>query len=120
MEFDCMKKFSSQLCAWALLVATSTGAFAQQPAPTPQAVDENEVVRITTNLVQVDAVVTDKAGRQVTDLRPEDFEVLEDGRPQPITNLAYVALDRRTIQTTNANPTGAKAATINNAPAAPM
>jgi len=34
-------------------------------------VDEQDVVRITTNLVQVDAVVT-RDGKQVTDLKPED------------------------------------------------
>jgi VWFA-related protein len=52
--------------------------------------DEPDVVRITTNLVQVDAVVT-KDGKQVTDLRPEDFELSEDGRPQTITNFSYVS-----------------------------
>jgi VWFA-related protein len=49
------------------------------------------VVRITTNLVQVDAVVTDKGGRQVIDLKPEDFEILEDGKPQRITNFSYIS-----------------------------
>jgi VWFA-related protein len=38
----------------------------------------------------VDAVVTDERGRRVTDLRPEDFEILEDGKARPITNFAYV------------------------------
>ena len=59
----------------------------QQSAP-----DEDEVVRISTNLVQVDAVVTDGDGRQVTDLDARDFEILEDGEPQPITNFSYVSL----------------------------
>jgi VWFA-related protein len=49
------------------------------------------VVRITTNLVQVDAVVTDKRGRQVTDLKLEDFEILEDGKPQRITYFSYIS-----------------------------
>jgi hypothetical protein len=48
------------------------------------------VVRITANLVQIDAVVTDKKGTQITDLTDQDFEVLEDGRPQKISNLSYV------------------------------
>lgn len=65
--------------------------------PSPSQVDasgeqDDDVVRITTNLVQIDAVVTDRDGRQVTDLRPEDFEILENDRPQPITNFSYVAL----------------------------
>jgi hypothetical protein len=63
---------------------------AQQPPP---AQDDDDVVRITTNLVQLDAVVTDKDGRVVTDLRAEDFEVLEDGRPQTVTNLSFIPLE---------------------------
>lgn len=52
--------------------------------------DEDDVVRITTNLVQMDVVVVDKKGNQVTDLRAEDFEVFEDKRPQQITNFSYI------------------------------
>ena len=33
------------------------------------------------NLVEVDVVVTDKAGQPVRGLRQEDFEVTEDGKP---------------------------------------
>ena len=63
-----------------------TPAGQQQSAPRG---DDEDVVRITTNLVQVDAVVT-RGGKQVTDLRAEDFEILEDGRPQTITNFSYI------------------------------
>lgn len=57
----------------------------------PVEVGEDEVVRITTNLVQLDVVVTDAKGNQVTDLKSEDFEVLQDGRAQQITNFSYVS-----------------------------
>ena len=53
----------------------------------------DEVVRITTNLVQVDAVVTDKDGKVVTDLKAEDFELREEGRVQPITNFSFIPLE---------------------------
>jgi VWFA-related protein len=56
----------------------------------PPEVDSQDVVKITTNLVQVDAVVT-KDGKQVTDLTADDFELLEDGKPQTITNFSYVS-----------------------------
>ena len=56
----------------------------------PRRDEDQDVVRITTNLVQVDAVVT-KDGKQVTDLKPEDFELFEDGRPQTITNFSYIS-----------------------------
>lgn len=64
----------------------------QQTTPQPVPVDADEVVRITANLVQIDAVVTDRGGKQITDLSPADFEVYEDGRPQQIKNLSYVTL----------------------------
>ena len=56
-----------------------------------QTTPQDDRLRITTNLVQLDVVVTDKDGRQVTDLRPEDFEVSESGKRQTITNFSYVA-----------------------------
>jgi VWFA-related protein len=63
---------------------------APSPTPAPAREGDDDVVRITTNLVQFDAVVTDKQGRLVTDLRPEEFEVLLDGKPQAISNFSFV------------------------------
>lgn len=74
--------------------APSSNATPQQtPAAQPTATQatQDDVVRITTNLVQVDAVVTDKNGKRVEDLQPADFEVIVNGRKQPITNLSYNA-----------------------------
>lgn len=51
---------------------------------------DQDVVRITTNLVQVDVVVT-RDNKQITDLKAEDFEIFEDGREQTITSFAYVS-----------------------------
>jgi VWFA-related protein len=48
-----------------------------------------DVVRITTNLVQVDAVVTDDHGKPVTDLKPTEVEIFEDNHKQKITNFSY-------------------------------
>ncbi len=114
-----MKKFTSQLLAGTLTCALAAATFAQQPSDKQQIVDDAEVVRISANLVQFDAVVTDKSGRQVTDLRAEDFEVLEDGRPQPITNLTYVALDRPPAAK-NTNGPRADGPNIANAPTLPL
>ena len=47
------------------------------------------VIRVSVDLVQVDAVVTDAQGRHVADLRPEDFTIFEDGKPQKITHFSY-------------------------------
>ena len=81
--------------AWMLMLALFAPVAGQRPAPTPSQQQQNtpadEVVRITTNLVQVDAVVVDKDGRPATDLQAEDFEILEEGRPQPITNFSFIS-----------------------------
>jgi VWFA-related protein len=75
-----------------------TSAFGQGPTPTPspapqkQETPSDEVLRVTTNLVQLDVVVTDKEGRHVTNLRPEDFEIVEGKDKQPITNFSYITL----------------------------
>jgi VWFA-related protein len=60
------------------------------PTPTPQEESDEDVVRITSNLVQFDAVVTDKQGHLVTDLRPEDFEVYANDRKQEVTNFSFI------------------------------
>lgn len=71
------------------------------PTPSPEAPkppqqeprkEDLDVVRITTNLIQVDAVVLDSKGKRVTDLRPDEVEMIEDGRTQKITNFSYVSL----------------------------
>ena len=51
----------------------------------------DDVVRISVTLVQVDVAVTDGKGRPVSDLKPEDFELFEDGRRQQITNFSHVS-----------------------------
>ena len=74
------------------LLTPAWGQTPISPAKPPQEkrADEDDVVRITTNLVQVDVTVTDKDGRQVTDLTLDDFEIREEGQVQKITNLSYV------------------------------
>jgi VWFA-related protein len=74
--------------------------------PSAAQVDNDDVVRITTNLVQVDVVVTDKSGKHISDLKPEEFELLEDGRPQPITNFSYALNEPTAITTGSATTTG--------------
>ena len=41
-------------------------------------------LKVQTGLMQVRAVVTDREGRIVENLKKEDFEVLENGKPQEI------------------------------------
>ena len=75
--------------AVSIIVVSSlfAAAVGQQPRETPP---QDDRIRITTNLVQLDVVVTDEQGRHVTDLRPEDFEISEGGKRQVITNFSYI------------------------------
>src|ERR1035437_1402842 len=51
----------------------------------------DDIIKITTKLVQIDAVVVDKDVKPVTDLKNSDFELRQDGKPQKITHLSYVS-----------------------------
>ena len=48
------------------------------------------VQRIEVSVVNVDVTVTDKHGDAVPGLKREDFEIFEDGAPQPVTNFYAV------------------------------
>jgi len=72
----------------AFLFAGAIGP-AQNPQPAPVA--QEPLVRVNVDLVQVDAVVTDAKGNHITDLKPEEVEILENGKPQPITNFSFIA-----------------------------
>lgn len=63
----------------------------QPPTQRPAADDKDDVVKISTNLVQVDAVVTTKDGKHVTNLTADDFEIFEDGKRQTITSFAFIS-----------------------------
>src|ERR1022692_2740342 len=72
---------------------------AQEPAPPPAT-----VFSVGTTLVQIDSVVTDSKGQQVAVLKPGDFQVLVDGKPQPITNFSYVHLDSPDVNRPGLSP----------------
>ena len=58
----------------------------------PQAAATQQVFRTGATLVTVDAVVTDKDGRQITDLTVDDFELIADGTRRPLRHAVYVPL----------------------------
>src|SRR5688572_13398276 len=78
------------LCVPANGLAQTQGPPPPMPRATDQSQDKDDVVRITTNLVQIDAVVT-KDGKQVRNLKAEDFEIFQDGKKQTITSFAYIS-----------------------------
>jgi VWFA-related protein len=75
--------------AAAFVAGRAMPAIAQDVAPGRP---EGPVVRVTVGLVQIDAVVTDREGRHVTDLGPADFVVRIGGEAREITHVSYVVL----------------------------
>ena len=70
--------------AAAAICATTAVLTAQEGQPT---------FRGGVDLVRVDVLVTDRAGAPVTDLTADDFEIIEDGRPQAIEQFKLVETD---------------------------
>ncbi|PYV81926.1 MAG: hypothetical protein DMG05_29015, partial [Acidobacteria bacterium] len=65
------------------LLALSLFGFTPQSLPQSSATSE-DALKIGVTEVLLDVVVTDKKGRQIKGLRPEEFEVFEDGVPQKV------------------------------------
>ncbi|HEV2914658.1 MAG TPA: VWA domain-containing protein [Pyrinomonadaceae bacterium] len=90
-----LKRFLSAallFCAGAFYCAVSgqtapTQPQQQQPTPVPAPTEtpSEEVLRISTELVQTDVMVFDKEGRFIDNLKPEQFELRVDGKPQPVS-----------------------------------
>jgi VWFA-related protein len=74
------------------LVAVSSfvAVVAVTPAAQQTAQQPGLTFRATANFVEIDAIVTDKAGNPVRDLKPEDFEVREDGRLQTLSVCTFI------------------------------
>jgi len=85
---------------WTMIPLLCPGLLqAQEPAAPPAT-----VFSVGTTLVQIDSVVTDSKGHQVANLKPDDFQVLVDGKPQPITNFSYVHLDSTDVNRPSLSP----------------
>lgn len=63
-----------------------------KPTPTPriedQEIAEGDIISVSTTEVLLPVTVRDTDGRLVTDLKREDFRIFEDGREQPLTDIA--------------------------------
>lgn len=81
-------KISGALLGFLALVQVAT-VDAQEETQSPGFFDTVEV-----NVVEVEAYVTDKNGVPVVGLTPDDFEVLEDGKPVDITNFYSMQMRR--------------------------
>ena len=95
----------SSLLALVLAAFVAASPRAQQSAavPGPSRPDQ-PIFRLSVSLVQLDVVVTDRHGRHVTTLGPDDFVVYQDGRPQQVTAVSYVDAAEDWVDTSNLPP----------------
>ena len=77
----------------------------------PCVAQDDDVVRVKSNLVNIDVMVKDKKGKYVSDLRAEDFTIFENGVAQKIEffDAPLVGVTNRTTTPSTAT-TGAKTA----------
>ncbi len=111
-----MKYFSSAVLFaifFAVFFLPTFSVYAQNPTMTPP----DDVLKISTTLIQADVTVTDKDGKVVTDLKPEDFEIYENGKKQEITNFLFVSVDSKSAPTA---PVKSPTATKNSIPIPPI
>jgi VWFA-related protein len=76
-------RLAATLFAAFCLLAHARAQQPDAPAPPPSK-DDDEVVRISTELVQTDVMVFDGSGKFVDGLKPEQFELRIDGKPQQV------------------------------------
>jgi len=100
------------LCA---VVATAQSVDRTRPA------DQNdEVVKVFTELIQTDVMVFDKQGRFVKDLKREDFELRIDGKPRPIGFFDRIQAGAASEEAQLAAARGARSQTAGKIEAAPL
>src|ERR1700674_761390 len=91
----CLRTLSRSFLVLALplgIVLPLSGQAAQNPPvkqDDPTTYKSASVLRATTRLVVVDVVAIDGKGTPVTDLKAENFTVLEDGKPQTIRDFSF-------------------------------
>src|SRR5688572_1470982 len=83
-----LNKRGTSLCL-SLLVASAIFLAAlpiqsQDNKQSASSADQDEVIRITSNLVNLDVMVKDKKGKAITNLKAEDFVLTENGVRQNI------------------------------------
>ncbi|MFY9527399.1 MAG: VWA domain-containing protein [Candidatus Acidiferrales bacterium] len=63
------------------------------PPPSSQA-DQSPAIRSSTDLVRIDVEVTDRSGKPVKGLRPDQFSVTDNGKAQQISIFSYSDIER--------------------------
>lgn len=81
--------------ALVLSLSTAWGSALSQTPSTPQKpqpeIVPDDIIRISTALVQTDVVVTDKNDQAITDLKLDEFKLYENGKRQEVKFIEFVS-----------------------------
>jgi len=94
-----------------LVFASSIFSQTIKPSAVPTPPADDDIVKISTSLIQIDVTVTDKSGKIISDLKPEEVEIYENGVKQEISNFSFISNVKSESEITPATP--------GNIPAAP-
>jgi Ca-activated chloride channel family protein len=72
----------STACLFLITATANRRVLSQSPSPTPPTQDQDDIVRVSTDLVVLNVTVVDANGKFVSGLRRADFRVVEDGAEQ--------------------------------------
>jgi VWFA-related protein len=86
-----MKRVIALFLATGLTVCTTLAQTPINPETPQTGAAREDIIRITTSLVQTDVVITDKNDRIIPDLKLEDFKVYENGKKQELKFLEFVS-----------------------------
>src|SRR6266446_3882358 len=88
-----MKRVIPLMLTVAMTLSMVMAQTPSNPQKPPQEVAPEDIVRITTSLVQTDVVVTDKNDQIIPDLKLEDFELSDNGKKQDVKFMEFVSVD---------------------------
>src|SRR5258708_39677471 len=88
-DYNCVRKQRPTGLVLSLLLIlglclSTIPAQSQEKKETKKSAEQDDVIKVTSNLVNLDVIVKDKKGKAITDLKPEDFTITENGVPQKI------------------------------------
>lgn len=83
-----MKRETLWLLLFLALSFTGRVSAQSKTPPPPPIKEEDEVVRVETDLVEVPVVVMDRAGKPLLNLKQSNFTVYEDGKTQELADFA--------------------------------
>jgi VWFA-related protein len=88
-----MKKLLTTVLTFLLLLSIALAQTPQQAQKPREEIAPEDVVRVTTSLVQTDVVVTDKDDHVIPDLKLEDFELYDGGKKQELKFMEFVSVE---------------------------